>query len=206
MIARGRATLAVVLPVRLLAPWLLALWFVAPGLVLAQGASSPAAPPIDVAPPPKPLEASVGHAALKGLTLKAMSVSATAVIFSLGTGSMVTGGWMAGVNGLGSYVIYVGNEYMWDTYWPNTNLASNHQDFQATSSLSRGTLKYLTLKPMLTVLNLGLIYAFTDTLTATATTGVATIMTLPALFYVNNTLWDWYDWRNAPADAPVKAK
>ena len=179
----------------------------APGLALAQRvvpAPAPAELTVpDAAQPPRTMEASVSHSALKGLTLKAMSISTTAVIFALGTGSAATGGVMAVMNGIAGYGIFVANDYIWDTYWPNTNLASNNQNFQATTSLSRNTLKYLTLKPALTLLNVGVIYAFTDTLTATAATSVATIIALPMIFYVNNTLWDWYDWRSAPPEPPA---
>jgi uncharacterized membrane protein len=188
----------------LLAAVLLAAVLLAPGPALAQRVVPPLAPAETTVPPttepPKAMEASVSHSALKGLTLKAMSVSTTAVIFALGTGSAATGGLMAVMNGIAGYGIFVANDYIWDTYWPNTNLASNNQNFQATTSLSRNTLKYLTLKPALTVLNVGVIYAFTDTLTATAATSVATIIALPMIFYVNNTLWDWYDWRSAPPE------
>jgi uncharacterized membrane protein len=191
---------------------LLVVGLFAPGLALAQRVVPPTAPAevtlIAPTEPPKAMEASVSHSALKGLTLKAMSVSTTAVIFALGTGSVATGGLMAVMNGIGGWGIFTANDYIWDTFWPNTNLASNNQNFQATTSLSRNTLKYLTLKPALTVLNVGVIYAFTDTLTATAATSVATILVLPVLFYANNTLWDWYDWRSTPPamTAPVAAQ
>jgi uncharacterized membrane protein len=180
----------------------LATWLAVPGLALAQTTPAPATPP------PKVLEASISHAALKGLTLKAMSVTTTAVIFSVGVGSLAVGSMMAAINGVGSYAIYVSNEYLWDTYSPNTNISANNQSFQATSSLGRNTLKYLTLKPALTALNVGVIYAFSDTLAATAATSTATIIALPMIFYLNNTLWDWYDWHGNPAstEAPRAAK
>ena len=151
------------------------------------------------------MSASLSHSALKAATLKAISVTGSFFIFAAGTGSAATGGVMAAVNGVASYLIVVGNDYGWDHFYPNTNLSTNGQ-FGMFSSLSRNTLKYITLKPMLTVLNVGVVYAFTDTLAATVGTSTAVILLLPASFYVNNTLWDWYDWSHPPTQQPAPAK
>jgi len=161
------------------------------------------AEPVPASPPaPETMSASLSHSALKGVTLKAISVTSSFFIFAAGTGSAAAGAVMAVTNGVGSFLIYTGNDYAWDYFSPNTNLSTNHQ-FGVLSSLSRNTLKYITLKPMLTVLNVGIIYAFTDTLAATVGTSAAAILLLPASFYLNNTLWDWYDWAHPP---PASAK
>jgi uncharacterized membrane protein len=164
---------------------------------LAQASPTPAAP--------EAMNASLSHSAYKGLTLKAISVTTSFFIFAAGTGSATTGGLMAAINGVGSFLIFTGNDYGWDHFFPNTNLSTNGQ-FGMLSSLSRNTLKYLTLKPMLTALNVGIVYAFTDTLAATVGTSTAAILLLPGAFYVNNTLWDWYDWAHPPAQQPARAK
>ena len=191
MIAAGRLTLCAAA---------LGLWasLSVPGL--AQSSAPPQAK--------EAMNASLGHSALKGVTLKAISVTSSFFIFAAGTGSAATGGVMAAVNGVGSFLIYTGNDYAWDYLFPNTNLSSNQQSFGMFSSLSRNTLKYLTLKPMLTVLNVGIIYAFTDTLAATVGTSAAAILLLPASFYMNNMLWDWYDWAHPPPSPhpPIPAK
>jgi len=149
---------------------------------------------------PHAAEASVSHSAQKGITLKALSVTAGAVIYSIGTGSLAAGGLLSVINGAGSYVIYVTNEYLWDSYSPNTNVSANNASFHTTSSLTRNTKKYLTFKPAVTVLNVGTIYWFSETLAATAGMSAGAIFMLPAVFYVNNVLWDWYDWHSVAPD------
>lgn len=61
-----------------------------PGNVLAQTAVE--------APPPQAVEASLSHAVLKGVTLKALSFTAGVAIFSWGTGSLLAGGSLSAVN------------------------------------------------------------------------------------------------------------
>ncbi len=159
--------------------------------------------------PPPAAAASVQHSALKAVTLKALTFSTGAVIYSLGTGSVMAGTTLSAINAIGSFAIFTANDYAWDYYWPNTNISANNASFGAFSSLSRNTLKYLTFKPMVTVLNVGTIYMFTDTLTATAATSTAALVILPFMFYLNNVGWDWYDWyRNGSpqSGAPLPAK
>lgn len=103
-------------------------------------------------------------------------------------------------------MVYVANEYGWDTYWPNTNISANNVSFGPFSSVSRNTAKYLTLKPMLTVVNVSLISMFTSTLAATATTSAGAIFVLPLMFYVNTVGWDWYDWYSNSAQATTPQK
>jgi len=165
---------------------------------MAQTAPSDAAISKGVAP--HAVEASVSHSAAKGITLKAMSVTAGTVIYAIGTGSLAAGGLLSVINGAGSYVIYVTNEYLWDYYSPNTNVSANNASFQTTSSLTRNTKKYLTFKPAVTVLNVGTIYWFSETLAATAGMSAGAIFMLPVVFYANNVLWDWYDWHGVPPE------
>ena len=63
------------------------------------------------------------------------------------------------------------------------------------TSLSRNTAKYLTVKPLFTAMNLGTLYWWTGSAATTAVTGGVIVVGLPLAFYLNNTLWDWYDWR-----------
>jgi uncharacterized membrane protein len=148
--------------------------------------------------PARVMSASIDHSALKGVTLKIISITTSFFIFSAGTGSATTGGLMAVINGVASFFIYTGNDYAWDYFYPNTNLSTNEHRFGLLSSLSRNTLKYITFKPLVTALNIGIIYAYTDTLTATVATSTAAIIVLPMAFYANNMLWDWYDYSHAP--------
>lgn len=166
----------------------------------------PATAPAAEQAAPRAVEASVGHAAAKAVTLKAATFSTGTIIYALGTGSVYAGGVLSAINAAGSFVIYTANDYLWDYYSPNTNVSANNETFHATSSLSRNTLKYLTFKPAVTVLNVGTIYWFTETATAMAATSTAAIVALPAMFYLNNTLWDWYDWHSVAKDTVPAAK
>jgi hypothetical protein len=47
---------------------------------------------------------------------------------------------------------------------------------------------------MLTAMNLGTVYWWTGSAATTAVAGGAIVLGLPLAFYLNNTLWDWYDW------------
>lgn len=161
--------------------------------------AAPAAPAPPRAVAPSAAEASLSHAAAKAVTLKVGTFSLGTVIYAFGTGSWTAGGLLSAVNAAGSLVIFTANDYLWDHFWPNTNISANNEAFRPTTSLTRNTLKYLTFKPAVTVLNLGTIYWFTNSVAATAATGSVAIFALPAMFYLNNTLWDWYDWQAASA-------
>jgi len=147
-------------------------------------------------------EASLGHAALKGITLKLTQGLYSFGVFTVGVGVATTlGAAMAVADGVGAYGIYVGNEYLWDTLRPNTNLRVNNEEFGLFSSLSRTTLKYITYKPAVSVWHWGIIYAVTDSLQTTVMAGSVLWFTLPLMFYVNNTAWDLYDWSLATGAA-----
>ena len=106
----------------------------------------------------------------------------------------VTMGALSAINAAGSFVLFTANDYGWDYFWPNTNVSANGS-FHALTSLSRNTAKYLTVKPMFTAMNLGMLCWWTGSAATTAVTGGVIVVGLPLAFYLNNTLWDWYDWR-----------
>ena len=156
--------------------------------------SAPSAAPA-AAEAPRQVEASISHSLAKAVTLKIATFTIGTVIYSVGTGSLAAGTALSAINAAGSFVILTANDYSWDYFWPNTNVSANNVKFGALTSLSRNTVKYLTLKPILTVMNLGTVYWWTGSVTSAAVTGGAAVLILPVTFYVNNTLWDWYDWR-----------
>jgi uncharacterized membrane protein len=170
-----------------------------PAVAQAQTAAAPAAPPS------KAMEASLGHAMEKAITLKLATFSLGTLIYSFGTGSLAAGSTLSAVNAAASFVIYSANDYMWDYLWPNTNISANNETFHKTASVTRNTAKYLTFKPAVTVLNVGTIYWFTGSVAATAATGTVATLALPLMFYANNTLWDWYDWRATSGDPKPQA-
>lgn len=154
------------------------------------------------ATPPVSASVSVGHAATKGLTLKAALALSSLTVFYVGTGSVVASGLLTGLVSAASYTVYVTNEYLWDLYAPNTNVSANNQAFSAKSSISRNTLKFLTFKPTVMAVDWGTIYLYTGSLASMFTMGPVMSLTAPVIFYFNNTAWDWYDWHATPP-APV---
>ena len=69
-------------------------------------------------------EASLGHAALKGITLKITQGLYSFGVFTMAAGMGATiGAAMAVADGVGAYGVYIGNEYLWDTFRPNTKSA-----------------------------------------------------------------------------------
>jgi len=149
------------------------------------------------APPTPPVSAgaSVSHAATKGLTLKAALALSSLTLFYAGTGSVVASGMLTTLVSAASYTVYVTNEYLWDLYAPNTNVSANDQSFSALSSVSRNTAKFLTFKPTVMAVDWGTIYLYTGSLSSMFTLGPAFSLMSPLIFYLNNTAWDWYDWR-----------
>ena len=170
----------------------------------ATGVSQPAPTFIDDPKQVTPLivEASVSHAAAKGITLRVASALKKLAIFSSGTGSLTTGAMLTVITTVSGYVIYVANEYLWDLGVPNTNVRVNNESFDTLTSIWRNTAKYLTLKPVGMAVSWSIIYWYTGSWTATLAMGSISSLTGPLLFYANNLAWDWYDWSTAPPELP----
>ena len=168
-------------------------------LLCAAPAQAQTAPvPADGATAPAAAEASLSHSALKGVTLKMTQGLYSFGVFTVAVGVGTTlGAAMAVADGLGGYVVYVSNEYLWDTFHPNTNLRANNESFGPLKSLSRTTLKYITYKPAVTAWHWGLIYAVTGSVQTMVLAGSLLWFTLPLIYYVNDTAWNFYDWRFA---------
>ncbi len=149
-------------------------------------------------PPSVAEEASVGHAAMKDLTLKTTLAVASMALFYAGTGSLFASSMLATVVSGASYTVYVVNDYLWDRYSPDTNANTNNQSLSATTNVNKKTAKFLTFKPAVMAADWGAIYLYTGSLTSMVTMGPAFSLMLPVVFYLNNTAWDWYDWRAAP--------
>jgi uncharacterized membrane protein len=177
---RRTATAAMLLPALL-----------APTRAAAQPTQSTA--PAQQIEAPRQVQASLGHSMAKAVTLKIATFTIGTAVYAFGTGSLAEGAALSAVNAAGSFVLFTVNDYGWDYLWPNTNVSANGS-FLALTSLSRNTAKYLTLKPMLTAMNLGTVYWWTGSAATTAVAGGAIVLGLPLAFYLNNTLWDWYDW------------
>ena len=168
--------------------------------------SAQTAPPAKADPAPIAASASLGHAAMKGVTLKIINGVVALGIFSAGTGSAVGGGVLAAAVALSSFTVFTVNDYLWDKLFPNTNVAANNQSFSTFWSLSRNTAKFLTFKPAVVTVDWSVIYLYTGSMASTFTMGPAYSILSPLTFYANNMLWDWYDWRNTPLGATQPAR
>ena len=176
-------------------------------LCAAPSRAQPAPIPVDGAAAPMVAEASLGHAALKGITLKITQGLYSFGVFTMAAGMGATiGAAMAVADRCGAYGVYIGNEYLWDTFRPNTNLRSNNEEFGVLRSLSRTTLKYITYKPAVTAWHWGIIYTVTGSMHTTVVAG--SMLCVRAAAHgpiVNNTAWDFYDWRFATGTAAAPA-
>jgi hypothetical protein len=170
-----------------------------PACGIAQTAPSPDARPGEPAEPTVK-RPSIGHSMAKGATLKIGTTFALAAVYFAGTGSMAATGMLTAINTLGSYAIYVGNEYLWDTVAPVPDAATGAGGFDASASLWRNTGKYLTFKPAVAAFGWASVYWYTGSVASMVTMGSVTTLVLPAVFYINNVGWDWYDWYSRPAD------
>lgn len=147
--------------------------------------------------------ASAQHVLAKTVTINAAAGAVFMTIFGIGTGSLPAATVLTAGSLLASTIIYPVNEYVWDSLSPNTNLSANNKDFDTSASLWRTTYKYLSFKASVLTSKFAWVYLYTGSIAATATMGTASSLALPAIFYLNNTAWDWYDWRTA---APVSKR
>ena len=177
-------------------------WLLWPLSAAAQPTPVPAQPS-DSAEQAAP--ASLGHAAIKGVTLKLANAVTSMGIFYTGTGSMFASSALSMLIAATSYSVFVANDYLWDRISPNTNVAANNQSFQTTTSLGRNTLKFLTFKPAVVTADWTAIYLYTGSWASTLAMGSAWSLLTPVVFYANNTAWDWYDWWKTSTDQPRQA-
>jgi len=157
--------------------------------VQAIGSSNP--------PAKKPLPASIVHSAVKTTTLKVASAVVSMALFFGGTGTVADATMLTVIMTVASSALFASNDYLWDYFYPNTNIRTNDVSFDALGSAWRNTLKYATVKPALIGMGYGVIYWYTGSWTSALTLGTASIFAFPAAFYGNNMAWDWYDWYSA---------
>ena len=146
----------------------------------------------------------MSHVLAKTVTVNAAAALVFMTIFGFGTGSLPGATVLTGGSLLASTVIYPVNEYLWDHFSPNTNLSTNNKAFDTSASLWRTTYKYLSFKAGVVTSKFAWVYLYTGSVASTVTMGTASSLALPAIFYLNNTAWDWYDWRIA-SPAPARS-
>jgi uncharacterized membrane protein len=148
----------------------------------------------------KEVAASLTHSAVKTATLKLASTAVSMALFYGGTGNLADAGMLSVISGAGSSALFAVNDYLWDYFSPNTNIAANNESFDPLASAWRNTRKYLTVKPTLIAFGYGVVYWYTGSWSSALTLGTASIFAFPVAFYGNNMAWDWYDWYSASGE------
>jgi uncharacterized membrane protein len=148
----------------------------------------------------KEVAASLTHSAVKTATLKLASTVVSMALFYGGTGNVADAGMLSAISVAGSSALFAANDYLWDYFSPNTNIAANNESFDPLASAWRNTLKYATVKPTLIAFGYGVVYWYTGSVSSALTLGTASIFAFPVAFYGNNMAWDWYDWYSASSE------
>ena len=142
----------------------------------------------------------MSHAFAKATTLNIGIAAVAMTIYSIGTGSLASGGVLTAGALVVGFTVYPANEYLWDHFAPNTNVRINDKVFDTSASLWRNTYKYLTFKAGAMITKFSWLYLYTGSIASTMVMGTLSSAVFPAIFYVNNVGWDWHDWYAASAD------
>jgi uncharacterized membrane protein len=144
-------------------------------------------------------DASLTHAAAKATTFKMGAFAVNMVVFSAGTGSVVGGTLLTIFNVSKSWGLFTANDYLWDRYFPTEANKDSGQSFDAKASFWRNTGKFLTYKPVDTIIKFASIYLYTGSAAVMLVYGSASSILNTGVFYGNNFAWDLYDWWSSPA-------
>lgn len=122
----------------------------------------------------------------------------------MGAGSSVGGAAFATFLLTKSWLIYTLNDYFWDLNSLNSaNIRDENGDFSVASSLERTTPRFLTYQSINSAVKFAAIYAATGSVEAMGFLGGATMIVNSGLFYVNEAVWDLYDWSFSGNAAPA---
>jgi uncharacterized membrane protein len=150
--------------------------------------------------------ASLTHSAVKATTLKIATSVTNFVVLSAATGGVVGGTVLTVFSAVSAWLIYTGNDYLWDTYEPPPVRQTTGESFDTTGDVWRNTLKYLTFKPMVLAVKWSSILVYTGSVTTMLVFGTASSVTNAAVFYANNVAWDFYDWYASTPQQPAVAR
>lgn len=187
--------------------WMAGLGMMALVVPVAADAQAPAAPPAvtvqtapqAAAPAKEALPAylkvpSIQHSVLKATTFRVATTIAQTAVLSAATGSVAAGTVLAMFDSTKSALLYAINDYAWDSFAPVEPPAVADSQFDIAGSFWRNTGEFLTFKPADAGLRFVGFYLFTGSgATALAWNGLSTFATTAA-FFVNNVLWDFYEW------------
>lgn len=184
-------------------PGLLLLLTIATFLIVGMASPARSAGPADApAQPATGSDASLGHAAAKATTFKIGAFVVNMVVFSAGTGSVVGGTLLTVFNVSKSWGLFTANDYLWDRYFPTEANKDSGKSFDAKASFWRNTGKFLTYKPVDTIIKFASIYLYTGSASVMLIYGSASSILNTGVFYGNNIAWDLYDWWRSPAESP----
>jgi uncharacterized membrane protein len=174
-----------------------------PAACLAGVLSIGAAAAQTAAPPTQTGSASLSHSAVKATTLKIATSVTNLVVLSAATGGVVGGTVLTVFSAVSTWLIYTGNDYLWDSYAPPPARQTEGESFDASGDVWRNTLKYLTFKPMVLAVKWASILVYTGSVTTMLVFGTASSVTNAVVFYANNVAWDFYDWYASAPPQPA---
>ena len=143
-----------------------------------------------------PPQASLEHSIIKGLTYKAGTIVTNMLFLGPATGSWIDAAVLTGAFTCVAIVIYVSNDYLWDTFSPSKPIIAN-EEFDASESAMRMTMKMISYKTTVTLATSGILYLWTSSLPIVLAVGAGLAVAKLGVFAVNDMAWDWYDWHTA---------
>ena len=165
-----------------IAALLMLMWIIPTGVAHSQAVAAPTA--------------SLQHSVMKGLTYKTGTIVTNMLFLGPATGSWVDAAILTTAFTGVAIVIYVSNDYLWDTFAPSKPIIKD-EEFDASESAKRMTLKMITYKTTVTLATSGILYLWTNSLPIVLTVGVGLAIAKLGVFAVNDMAWDWYDWHTA---------
>jgi uncharacterized membrane protein len=158
----------------------------------------------DTTPAPPAKAASAVGSTLRATTYKIGTALVNLVGYTYAFGSVVDAGMLSVASGTIAWASYIGLDYAWDTFYPLPAKQTADQAFDTSAQAWHTTLKWLTYKPLALAEKYGVLYVYTGSLAATLGWGSALAFANAGFFYVNDIMWDWYDWQAMPPANAVK--
>lgn len=161
---------------------LIIMWIIPTGVAHSQSVPTP--------------PASLQHSIMKGITYKTGTIITNMLFLTPATGSYIDAAILTTAFTGVALVIYVSNDYLWDTFSP-PKPTLNTAKFDASASAERVTYKMITYKTAVTLATSGILYLWTNSLPIVLTVGAGLALAKVGVFYINDMAWDWYDWHIA---------
>ena len=158
---------------------LILMWIIPTGVAHSQAIGTP--------------PASLQHSVMKGLTYKTGTIITNMLFLTPATGSVIDAAVLTAAFTGVALVIYVSNDYLWDTFAP-AKPTLDTATFDASASAERVTYKMITYKTAVTLATSGILYLWTSSLPIVLTVGAGLALAKVGVFYINDRAWDWYDW------------